>query len=150
MNQLMLKVKDHYVANEIIKLIKKYFINFKKIMKRLQLIVFKCRKKINQNIRAITIYILNDFKHAHSKIYFDFFVSIQKNFRIANLIIKTIKLIKKIQANASFDNDFVESFSITISRFDIFKIDISTSSTRAIVFKFSSLKIVFVTSRKTL
>ena len=45
MNQLMFEIKNYYVANEIVKLIKKYFINFEKIMKRLQLTIFKCKKK---------------------------------------------------------------------------------------------------------
>ena len=45
MNQLMFEIKDHYVANEIVKLIKKYSINFEKIMKRLQLTIFKYKKR---------------------------------------------------------------------------------------------------------
>ena len=45
MNQLMLEIRNHHVANEIVKLVKKYFINFEKIMKRLQLTVLKCKKK---------------------------------------------------------------------------------------------------------
>ena len=76
MNQLILKIKDHHVTNEIVKLIKKYFIHFEKIMKRLQSTVFKRKAKINRNIRAIIVFILNDFKRAHSKIYVDLFVSI--------------------------------------------------------------------------
>ena len=50
MNQLMLEIKDHYIANEIVKFIKKYFINFKKIIKRLQLIILKHKKKMNRSI----------------------------------------------------------------------------------------------------
>ena len=45
MNQLMLEIKNHHVANKIVKLVKQYFINFEKIMKKLQLIIFKCKKK---------------------------------------------------------------------------------------------------------
>ena len=37
MNQLMLGIKDHHIVNEVVKLVKKYSINFEKIMKRLQL-----------------------------------------------------------------------------------------------------------------
>ena len=44
MNQLMLEIKNHYVANEIVKFIKKYSINFEKIIKRLQLTIFKYKK----------------------------------------------------------------------------------------------------------
>ena len=62
MNQLILEIKNHHIANETVKFIKKYFINFEKIMIKLQLTIFKRKKKINRNIRAITIYILNDFK----------------------------------------------------------------------------------------
>ena len=94
MNQLMLEIKNHHVADEIVKLVKKYFINFEKIMKRLQLTIFKCRKKMNRDIRATAVYILNDFKHAHSKTYFDLFASTRKNFRAADLMIKDMKLIK--------------------------------------------------------
>ena len=68
MNQLMFKVRNHHVTNKIVKLIKKYFINFEKIMKKLQLTVFKCRKKMGRGIRAIIVYILNDFKRAYNKI----------------------------------------------------------------------------------
>ena len=49
---------------------------------------------MNQNIRTTAVYILNDFKRVHNKIYFDFSASTRKNFRAANLIIKDIKLIK--------------------------------------------------------
>ena len=149
MNQLMFKIRNHHVANEIVKLAKKYFINFEKIMKRLQLTVFKCKKKMNRNIRATAVHILNNFKHAHSKIYFDFSASTQKNFRAIDLMIRNIKLIKNFQANVFFDDDFIKSFSVTASRVDIIKIDTSISSTRAVVFKFSILKIVSVISRKT-
>ena len=34
MNRLIHEIKNHYIANEIVKFIKKYFINFKKTMKR--------------------------------------------------------------------------------------------------------------------
>ena len=95
MNQLMLEVKNHHVANEIIKFVKEYFIDFEKIIKREQLIIFKCRKKISRDIRATVVYILNDFKHVHSKIYSDLFTSTQRNLRAADLIIKNMKLIKK-------------------------------------------------------
>ena len=94
MNQLILEIKNHHVANEVVKLIKKDIINFEKIIKRLQLTVLECKKKMNRNIRTIIVYILNDFKCAHSKIYFDFSTSTQKKFRIADLIIRDIKLIK--------------------------------------------------------
>ena len=145
----MLGVKNHHVANEIVKLVKKYSINFEKIMKRLQLTVLKRKKKISRNIRATAVYILNDFKRAHSKAYFDLSASTRKDLRAADLIIKDMRLIKNFQANASSDDDFVESFSVTASRIDITEIGTSTSSTRAIVFKSSISKIVSVTSRKT-
>ena len=146
----MLEIKDHHIANEIVKFIKKYFINCKKNMKRLQLIVFKRKKKTNRNIRVIIVYILNDFKRARNKTYFKFFASTRDDFRAANLIINNIKLIKNSQTNASFDDDFVENFSIIISRIDIIKTDTSTFLTRAIVFKLTISKIVSVISRKIL
>ena len=49
---------------------------------------------MNRSIRAIAVYILNDFKRVYSKIYSDFFASIQKNFRAADLMIRNMKLIK--------------------------------------------------------
>ena len=94
MNQLMFEVKDHHVADETVKLVKKYFINFEKIMKRLQLTIFKCRKKMNRDIRATAVYILNDFKRVHSKTYSDFSASTRENLRAADLMIKDMKLIK--------------------------------------------------------
>ena len=139
MNQLMFEIRDHHIANKIVKLIKKYFINFEKIMKRLQLTVLKCSKK-NRNIWTITVYILNDFKRVHSKIYYDCSASTQENFRVADLMIRKIKLIKNFQINLSFDDDFVKSSSITASRIDIIKINISISLIRAVV---------LVISRKT-
>ena len=150
MNQLMLEIRNHHVANETVKLVKKYSINFEKIMKRLQLTVLKCKKKMNRNIRTTAVYILNDFKRAHSKTYFDFFALTRKDLRVADLMIRNIKLIKDSQANAFFNNDFVESFSVTASRVDIIEINTSTSSIRTVVFKFSILKIVFVILRKAL
>ena len=76
MNQLMLEIKDHHIANKTVKLVKKYSINFEKIIKRLQLTVFKCREKMDRDIRAIAVYILNNFKRVHSKTYSDFSASI--------------------------------------------------------------------------
>ena len=90
----MLEIKDHYIANEVVKLVKKYFIDFKKIMKRLQLTIFKYKEKMSGDIRATVVYILNDFKRAHSKIYFKFFALTQKNLRAADLMIRNMKLIK--------------------------------------------------------
>ena len=90
----MLEVKNHHVANEIVKLVKKYSINLEKIMKRLQLTIFKRKEKMSRGIRAIAVYILNDFKRAHSKTYFDFSASIQEDLRAADLMIKDIRLIK--------------------------------------------------------
>ena len=45
MNQLMFEIKNHYVANEIVKFIEKYSINLEKIIKRLQLTILKCKKR---------------------------------------------------------------------------------------------------------
>ena len=149
MNQLMLEIKDHHVANETVKLVKEYSINFEKIMKRLQLTVFKYKEKMNRDIRTIAVYILNNFKRAHNKTYSDLFGSIRKSFRVADLMIRNMKLIKNSQVNVFSDDNFVENFSIIVNRVDIIEVDISTSSTRAVVFKFSISKIVFVTSRKT-
>ena len=150
MNQLMLEIKNHHIADEIVKFVKKYFINFEKIMKRLQLTVFKYQKKMSRSIRATAVYILNDFKCVHNKIYSDLSASIQKNFRAVDLMIKNIKLIKNSQTNIFFDDDFIKSFSITANRVNIIKIDTSISSTKAIVFKFSISKIVSVILRKML
>ena len=104
---------------------------------------------MNRNIRMITVYILNDFKRVHSKIYFDLSASIRKNLRVADLMIRNMKLIKNFKANAFSDDNFVESFSITASRVDTIKINISIFSIKVIVLKSSISKIVFVTSRKT-
>ena len=145
----MLEIRDHYIANEIVKFIKKYSNNLEKIMKKLQLTIFKYKEKINRSIRATVIYILNDFKRVHSKTYSDFSASIRKDFRAADLIIKNVKLIKNFQVNAFFDDDFVKNFSVTASRIDIIETDISTFSIRTIVFKSSISKIASVTSRKT-
>ena len=145
----MLEIKNHYVANEIIKFIKKYFINFKKILKRLQLIIFKCKKKMNRNIRATVVYILNNFKRVQNKTYSDLSALVQKDFRAADLMIKDMRLIENFQANAFFDNDFVESFSVIISRIDTTEANISILSIKTIVFKFLILKIASVTSCKT-
>ena len=150
MNQLMLEIRDHHVADEIVKLIKKYFINFEKIMKRLQLTVLKCKKKMNRNIRTTAVYILNDFKRAYNKIYSNLFASTRKNFCAVDLMIRDMKLIKNSQTNIFSDIDFVENFLVTVSRIDIIETDISILSTRAVVFKFSISKIISVTSRKTL
>ena len=90
----MFEIRDHHIANEIVKFIKEYSINFEKIIKRLQLTVFKPKEKMNRDIRAIAVYILNDFKRAYSKTCSDLFASIRKNFRAVNLMIKNMRLIK--------------------------------------------------------
>ena len=149
MNQLMLEIRDHHVANEVVKLVKKYFINSEKIMKRLQLTIFKHKKKMNRDIRATAAYILNNFKRVHSKTYFDLFTSIQENLRAVDLMIRGMRLIENFQTNASSDDDFVKSFSIIASKVDTIETDTSISSTKAVVFKFSILKIASVTLRKT-
>ena len=148
MNQLMLEVRNHHVANETVKLVKKYSINFEKIMKRLQLTVLKHKKKMNRSIRATAAYILNDFKRVHSKVYFDLSAPTQEDLRAADLMIRNIILIKNSQTNASSDDDFVENFSVTASRADITETDTSISSARTVVFKFSISKIASVTPRK--
>ena len=56
MNQLMLEIKDYYISDEIIKFIKEYFINFIKIMKRLQLIVFNYKKSRLQHSSDYDLY----------------------------------------------------------------------------------------------
>ena len=94
MNQLMLEIRNHHIANEAVKLVKEYSINLEKIIKRLQLTVFKCRKKMSWSIRATAVYILTNFKRAHSKIYSDLSASTQKNFRAADLMIRNMRLIK--------------------------------------------------------
>ena len=94
MNQLMLEIRNHHVANETVKLVKKYSINFEKIIKRLQLTIFKCKKKMNRGIRATAVYILDDFKRVYNKIYSDFFALTRKNLRAADLMIRDMKLIK--------------------------------------------------------
>ena len=149
MNQLMFEIKNHHVANEVVKLVNKYSINLEKIMKRLQLTIFKCRKKMNRDIRTTVAYILNDFKRVHNKTYSDFSASTREDFRAADLMIRNMKLIKNFQVNAFFDDDFVKSSSVIASRVDMIEIDTSTSSTKAVVFKSSILKIAFVISRKT-
>ena len=76
MNQLIFEIRKPYVAKEIVKFIKEYFINFEKIMKRLQLIILRRKEKVNRDIQAIIVYILNNFKRAHNKTYVNFFASI--------------------------------------------------------------------------
>ena len=56
MNQLMFEIRNHYIANEIVKLIKEYFINFEKIMKRLQLIVLKYKKNESKHSNNCYLY----------------------------------------------------------------------------------------------
>ena len=144
----MLGIRNYHVANEAVKLVKKYFINFEKIIKRLQLTIFRCKKKVSRSIRATAAYILNDFKRVHSKIYSDLSASTREDLRAADLMIRNMSLIEDSQANASFDDDFVESFPVTVSRADITETGIPTSSARAVVFKFSISKIASATSRK--
>ena len=62
----MLRIKDHHIADEIIKLIKKYFNDFDKIVQRLQLVVLQRREKIDRDIKTIIVYILNDFRRVYS------------------------------------------------------------------------------------
>ena len=60
-----------------------------------------------------------------------------------------MKLIKNFQVNIFFDDDFVESFSVIVSKVNIIETDTSIPLTRTVVFKFLISKIIFVISRKT-
>ena len=104
---------------------------------------------MNRSIRATAVYILNDFKRAYNKTYSDLSASTRKDFRAADLMIRNMRLIKNFQTNASFNDNFVENFSVIASRIDITEVNTSTSSIKTVVFKFSISKIVSVTSRKT-
>ena len=104
---------------------------------------------MNRNIWRIIVYILNDFKRAYNITYSNLSASTRDNLCTANLMINDMRLIKNLQTNAFFIDIFVKNFLITASKVDIRKTDISTSSIRAIVFKFSTLEIVSVTFRKS-
>ena len=49
---------------------------------------------MSRDIRAIVVYILNDFKRVYNNIYSDFSALTRKDFRVADLMIKDMKLIK--------------------------------------------------------
>ena len=51
----MLKIKNYYIANEIVKFIKNYSINFEKIIKKLQLTILKCKTKVSRDIRTTIV-----------------------------------------------------------------------------------------------
>ena len=65
-NQLMGDVRDHRLRDEVFKLTKKYPANFDKTIQRLQITVVQRREKTDREIRATSVYILDDFKRACS------------------------------------------------------------------------------------
>ena len=46
----MFEIKNHHVANKIVKFIKEYSIIFEKIIKKLQLTIFKCKKNESRHL----------------------------------------------------------------------------------------------------
>ena len=52
---------------------------------------------MNRSIRTIAVYILNNFKRAHNKIYSNLFALTRKNSRAVDLIIGSMKLIKNFK-----------------------------------------------------
>ena len=52
------------------------------------------QKKMNQNIRTTTKYIINDYKRAFSDALINFLTLISNDFRAINLIMNDLRLIK--------------------------------------------------------
>ena len=93
-DQLILNIKDHYVIDKAIKLAKKYFNDFDKIIQRLQFTVFQRCEKIDRKIRTIIAYILNDFRRAYNNELTILFEFNRKNLQKFELIIQEYKLIE--------------------------------------------------------
>ena len=144
-NRLIIKIKNHHLVDENVKLTKKYLKNSQKVVQRLQLTIIQRKEKINQNIRTTTKYIINDYKRAFSDVLIDFFTLTSNDFRVINLIMNDLKLIKDSQANASFDDDFVKSSSDIINKITIVEMNTSMFFKKA-MFKSSIAMFVFVTS----
>ena len=69
MNALMTSIKSRYIEEETIKLTKKYFNEYKKTIKLMQLIVLQKRKQIHREIKKIANYIFINFKNVFNKNY---------------------------------------------------------------------------------
>ena len=62
----MLSIKYYHVIDDAVKLTKKFFNDFDKIVQWLQLVVLQHCEKINKEIKIIIVYILNDFRRVYS------------------------------------------------------------------------------------
>ena len=91
----------------------------------------------------MTKYIINDYKRVFNDVLIDFFASISNDFRVVDLIINDLKLIKSFQANVFFDDDFVKNSSNTINRITIVEMNISTFFKKT-MFKSSIAMFAFV------
>ena len=65
----MTSIKSRYIKEETIKLIKKYFNEYEKVVKLMQQTVLQKRKQIYRKVKTIANYILIDFKNIFSKNY---------------------------------------------------------------------------------
>ena len=148
MNQLMFGIRNHYIANEIIKFIKKYSINFEKIMKRLQLTIFKHKKNQSRHSSDCCLHFERLQTRSQQDLFWFFCVD-SKGLSRCWFNDQKYKIDREFSSKCFFNDDFVKNFSVIVNRVDITEIDIPTSSIRTTVFKFLILKIVSVTSRKT-
>ena len=89
---------------------------------------------MNQNIQTTIKYIINDYKRAFNDALTDLSTSILNDFRIIDLMINNLRLIKNFQINISFNNDFIKNLSITASKVIIVERNTLISS-KIIVFK---------------
>ena len=61
-----MNIRNYHVTDEAIKLVKKYFNEFDKIVQRLQFVMLQRREKINREIKTIIVYISNVFRRVYN------------------------------------------------------------------------------------
>ena len=144
-----MNVRNHYVIDETVKLTKKYFNEFDKIVQRLQLVVLQRREKIDRENKIIIAYILNDFKRVYNDELKNFSACNRKKLRKFELMMQEYKLIKKNSQTKTFsDREYVENLLSTKSKTTTIELSTSIFKLKASTFKAMFFSFTFQKSLK--
>ena len=123
MSALIMNIKSRYIKEKTIKLTKKYFNEYKKTIKLMQLIILQKRKQIYRRVKTIANYTFIDFKNVFNKNYQNLIFSIAAALKNVNLKQKNQRLIKDILNFVSTVINYVLSFNLRlISLFELKKV----------------------------
>ena len=89
----MTEIRDHHLADEGVKLAKRYPGDSQKAVQRLQLAVIQRREKVGRGIRTTAEYIIDDYKRASSDALADLPAPTSDDLRATGLMVSGPKMI---------------------------------------------------------